>query len=136
MHRQIWDNRSLTKIERTQLLDEVANQAIFGVDAGREPVVARIARINMFLHADRVLVGRHRSARRRGAPSERGKREIGVGAGRQQRNSLGAWTAGGRNATLLLLRIHSAVHRPADKRRQLGAERPRRARCHRDGAEH
>ncbi len=32
-------------------------------------------------------------------------------------------------------RIHPAVHRTADQRRQLGAERPRRARCHRDGAE-
>ena len=52
MRRQIWDNRSLTKTERSQLLDEVANQAIFGIDAGREPVVARIARINMYLHGD------------------------------------------------------------------------------------
>lgn len=52
MRRQIWDNRSLTKNERAQLLDDVANQAIFGIDAGREPVVARIARINMYLHGD------------------------------------------------------------------------------------
>jgi hypothetical protein len=92
MHRQIWDNRSLTKIERTQLLDEVANQAIFGVDAGREPVVARIARINMYLHADRVLVGRHRSARRRGAPSERGK--AGDWGGRRGANREIPWGRG------------------------------------------
>jgi type I restriction enzyme M protein len=52
MRRQIWDNQSLTKKERTDLLDEVANQAIFGIDAGRNPMVARIARINMYLHGD------------------------------------------------------------------------------------
>lgn len=52
MRRQVWDNRSLTAKERDRLLDEVANQAIFGVDAGRDPMVARIARINMYLHGD------------------------------------------------------------------------------------
>jgi type I restriction enzyme M protein len=52
MRRQVWDNQSLTKAERTKLLDEVANQAIFGVDAGRDPKIARIARINMYLHGD------------------------------------------------------------------------------------
>ena len=52
MRRQIWDNQSLTKSERERLLDEVANQAIFGIDAGRDPMIARIARINMYLHGD------------------------------------------------------------------------------------
>ncbi len=52
MRRQVWDNQSLTKAERAKLLDEVANQAIFGIDAGRDPMVARIARINMYLHGD------------------------------------------------------------------------------------
>lgn len=52
MRRQIYDNTSLTKAERTRLLDEVANQAIFGVDAGRDPPIARVARINMYLHGD------------------------------------------------------------------------------------
>jgi len=52
MRRQIWDNQSLTKPERDQLLDEIANQAIFGIDAGRDPMIARIARINMYLHGD------------------------------------------------------------------------------------
>ena len=36
MRRQIWDNPSLTKREREQLLEEVANQAISGFDAGRD----------------------------------------------------------------------------------------------------
>lgn len=52
MRRQLWDNKSLSKSERDSLLDEVANNAIFGIDAGRDPQIARIARINMYLHGD------------------------------------------------------------------------------------
>lgn len=52
MRRQVWDNKSLTAKERTALLEEVANEAIYGIDAGRDPMVARIARINMYLHGD------------------------------------------------------------------------------------
>jgi len=52
MRRQIWDNKSLTEGKRDALLEEVANQAIFGIDAGRDPMIARIARINMYLHGD------------------------------------------------------------------------------------
>ena len=52
MRRQIWDNPSLSGEERTRLLDQVANHAIFGIDAGRDPLIARIARINMYLHGD------------------------------------------------------------------------------------
>ena len=52
MRRQVWNNKSLTGEQRRDLLDEIANQAIFGVDAGRDPNLARIARINMYLHGD------------------------------------------------------------------------------------
>jgi type I restriction enzyme M protein len=52
MRRQVWDNTALTAKRRTELLEEVANEAIFGIDAGRDPLVARIARINMYLHGD------------------------------------------------------------------------------------
>ena len=52
MRRQVWDNQSLTAQQRADLLDEIANQAIFGIDAGRDPNLARIARINMYLHGD------------------------------------------------------------------------------------
>ena len=52
MRRQIYDNRALTSQRRTALLEEIANKAIFGIDAGRDPNVARIARINMYLHGD------------------------------------------------------------------------------------
>ena len=52
MRLQIWNNQSLTTADRNALLEEVANQAIFGIDAGRDPMIARIARINMYLHGD------------------------------------------------------------------------------------
>ena len=52
MRRQLYDNRSLTNLDRNKLLEEVANKAIFGVDAGKDPPISRIARINMYLHGD------------------------------------------------------------------------------------
>jgi len=52
MRAQVWGNQSLTTTERTELLEEVANEAIYGIDAGRDPAIARIARINMYLHGD------------------------------------------------------------------------------------
>ena len=52
MRRQVWQNRGITGDQRTALLEEVANEAIFGIDAGRNPLIARIARINMYLHGD------------------------------------------------------------------------------------
>uniref|UniRef100_A0A6M3ID74 Putative methyltransferase n=1 Tax=viral metagenome TaxID=1070528 RepID=A0A6M3ID74_9ZZZZ len=52
MRRQIHNNTSLTNSQRTKLLDEIANKAIFGIDAGKNPPITRIARINMYLHGD------------------------------------------------------------------------------------
>ncbi|MHC4643906.1 MAG: N-6 DNA methylase [Planctomycetota bacterium] len=52
MRKQVYDNTSLTKPRREKLLNEIANEAIVGVDAGREPPLAQIARINMYLHGD------------------------------------------------------------------------------------
>ena len=52
MRRQVWDNQSLTTVERDKMLEEVANEAIYGIDAGRDPAIAKIARINMYLHGD------------------------------------------------------------------------------------
>lgn len=52
MRNQIRDNASLAPTEATALLDRIANESIFGIDAGREPPLARIARINMYLHGD------------------------------------------------------------------------------------
>ncbi len=52
MRRQVYENTSLTKAQRSRILDEVANEAIFGIDAGKDPPITRIARINMYLHGD------------------------------------------------------------------------------------
>ena len=52
MRQQVYNNTSLTDDERQRLLFKVANEAIFGIDAGRQPAIAKIARINMYLHGD------------------------------------------------------------------------------------
>lgn len=52
MRNQIRENTSLSDGEAKKLLEQVANESLFGIDAGREPPVARIARINMYLHGD------------------------------------------------------------------------------------
>lgn len=52
MRNQIRANKSLTTKEATELNEKVANEALFGIDAGQDPPLARIARINMYLHGD------------------------------------------------------------------------------------
>lgn len=52
MRNEIRANNSLTAAEAESLNEEVANQALFGIDAGQDPPLARIARINMYLHGD------------------------------------------------------------------------------------
>lgn len=52
MRKEITSNSTLTAEETDALLDTVANESIFGIDAGRQPPIARIARINMYLHGD------------------------------------------------------------------------------------
>lgn len=52
MRKQVYENGSLTNTKRTELLNEVANEAIFGIDAGQDPPLVKIARINMYLHGD------------------------------------------------------------------------------------
>ena len=52
MRNEIRRNTTLTPKERRDLDDKVANEALFGIDAGQDPPLARIARINMYLHGD------------------------------------------------------------------------------------
>ena len=52
MRKQVYDNPSLSNEEKRRLLNTVANEAIFGIDAGKAPNIAEIARINMYLHGD------------------------------------------------------------------------------------
>lgn len=52
MRDQVRENSSFSSGERERMFDEIANHSIYGVDAGRDPPLARIARINMYLHGD------------------------------------------------------------------------------------
>ena len=45
-------NKSLSAEKREELVEIVANQCLFGIDFGKDPPLARIARINMYLHGD------------------------------------------------------------------------------------
>jgi type I restriction enzyme M protein len=52
MRDQIGDLGGLTDEDKKWMLSELANNSIYGIDAAREPPLARIARINMYLHGD------------------------------------------------------------------------------------
>jgi type I restriction enzyme M protein len=52
MRNQVRENKSLTTSEKDRLLSQISNDSIFGMDLGKEPPIARIARINMYLHGD------------------------------------------------------------------------------------
>jgi type I restriction enzyme M protein len=52
MRNQVRSNQSLTPKEALVLQEKIANQSIFGMDAGSDPPLAKIARINMYLHGD------------------------------------------------------------------------------------
>lgn len=49
---KIEENKSLSNVEKGALLEKLKNECLWGIDAGKSPPVARIARINMFLHRD------------------------------------------------------------------------------------
>ncbi|QGG39904.1 N-6 DNA methylase [Aeromicrobium yanjiei] len=52
MWTKINENSSLSDREKRDLRDQVATKALIGVDIARDPALARIARINMYLHGD------------------------------------------------------------------------------------
>lgn len=45
-------NKSLSNKRREELRMQVAEQSLIGIDVARDPALARIARINMYLHGD------------------------------------------------------------------------------------
>jgi type I restriction enzyme M protein len=49
---QVRANQSYSDAERDTLMDKVADGCIWGIDFGKDPPLARIARINMYLHGD------------------------------------------------------------------------------------
>ena len=52
MRNKVRENSSLSAHEKDDLIDRVANDCIYGIDFGKDPPLARIARINMYLHGD------------------------------------------------------------------------------------
>jgi type I restriction enzyme M protein len=52
MRNSVRSNRSLSKDEEDRLITEICNESIYGIDFGKSPPLARIARINMYLHGD------------------------------------------------------------------------------------
>ena len=52
MRNKVRENGSLSKQEKDELIDDIANNCIYGVELGKNPPLARIARINMYLHGD------------------------------------------------------------------------------------
>ena len=52
MRNKVRTNKSMSKLEKEKLLETIANESIYGVDFGQSPPIAKIARINMYLHGD------------------------------------------------------------------------------------
>jgi type I restriction enzyme M protein len=52
MHRILHSMVGLTDQERRRISLKIINEALFGIDAGSDPAIHRIARMNMYLHGD------------------------------------------------------------------------------------
>ncbi len=52
MRNKIRNNSSLSLKEKEKLSDQLSNEHLYGIDAGVDPQIARIARTNMYLHGD------------------------------------------------------------------------------------
>ena len=52
MRNKVRENQSLSEQGKKDLIENVVNSCIYGIDYGKDPPLARIARINMYLHGD------------------------------------------------------------------------------------
>ena len=52
MRNTIRKNKSYSNDEKIELIDRISRECFYGIDAAAEPNLARIARINMYLHGD------------------------------------------------------------------------------------
>ncbi|MGH9402669.1 MAG: N-6 DNA methylase [Terriglobia bacterium] len=52
MWEKVDNNSTLSQAEKMSLRKHIADDCIFGVDSARGPILARIARMNMYLHGD------------------------------------------------------------------------------------
>lgn len=52
MRNKVRNNTSYSETQNEELQKRIRNESIFGIDAARDPMLARITRINMYLHGD------------------------------------------------------------------------------------
>ena len=52
MTEQVLRNSAITDVEKRQMIQRLRQDQLWGIDAGRDPQMARIARLNMLLHKD------------------------------------------------------------------------------------
>lgn len=52
MKAKILANNSYSDLKKNSLIDRLCSNCIYGIDAAKDPKLARIARINMYLHGD------------------------------------------------------------------------------------
>ena len=52
MTEKVLKNKSTTNVQKDVLLRRLRQEALWGIDAGKDPLMARIARLNMLLHKD------------------------------------------------------------------------------------
>jgi len=52
MRNKIRSNKSYTDHQRNELIRKLCDECLYGIDAAKAPQLARIARINMYLHGD------------------------------------------------------------------------------------
>jgi type I restriction enzyme M protein len=52
MRNAVRNSGSLSKSEKDRLIEQICNESLYGIDFGKAPALARIARINMYLHGD------------------------------------------------------------------------------------
>ena len=52
MRNKVRENNSLSKQEKETLIENIANNSLYGIDYGKDPPLARVTRINMYLHGD------------------------------------------------------------------------------------
>lgn len=52
MRNKVRENNSMSAQEKNTLIESIANNCIYGIDYGKDPPLARVARINMYLHGD------------------------------------------------------------------------------------
>jgi type I restriction enzyme M protein len=52
MRNSVRRNNSLSREAKEDLIDRICNESLYGIDFGKAPALARIARINMYLHGD------------------------------------------------------------------------------------